>query len=475
MSSDSESENQEINDPVTYILPVLYSKDKSGRMRLWKIYTRKNLLYKTHGLVDGKLVTSKREIEGVNKGKKNETTATEQAKQEAERDWTTQVSKNFHCDKKDKKGCELEAKIRRVLEKSGGNINDARKKIRLEEGEEIERKTKKAQAKKVDKGTVAEIQKEMFPMHATKFEDKATVLKHLGLDKEGGWCYCQPKFDGNRAIIRLQNESDDKDEDEDIDCYKVVITTRTSKQYAHLLSLREEIKKFLWKVYKKTGKHVVLDGELYSHIIYDAKGKRLPDKERFQELSKMCKTNRSSPSPLEDQLCYYVYDIVNLKKNMTDRLEVLTDIFEYNTSKRIFLCKTEKVKSMKDIQKKHTQYTQEGYEGIILRARDLMYVFKHRSLKMRKYKDFDDAEFIIVDATQSEGTEEGLVIWVCETESGDRFSCRPRGTFEERKEMYENKEEYIGKLLTVRYQGMSKDNLPRFPVGIGIRDLEEEN
>jgi hypothetical protein len=33
----------------------------------------------------------------------------------------------------------------------------------------------------------------------------------------------------------------------------------------------------------------------------------------------------------------------------------------------------------------------------------------------------------------------------------------------------ENVEKYYGKLLTVRYQELSDDGIPRFPVGIGFR------
>ena len=46
------------------------------------------------------------------------------------------------------------------------------------------------------------------------------------------------------------------------------------------------------------------------------------------------------------------------------------------------------------------------------------------------------------------------------------------GTREQRKEMFENGKNYIGKLLTVRFQEWSKDKIPRFPVGVQIRDYE---
>jgi DNA ligase-1 len=38
--------------------------------------------------------------------------------------------------------------------------------------------------------------------------------------------------------------------------------------------------------------------------------------------------------------------------------------------------------------------------------------------------------------------------------------------------MYDNGGEYVGKMLTVRYQEMTDIGVPRFPVGIAFRDYE---
>jgi len=36
--------------------------------------------------------------------------------------------------------------------------------------------------------------------------------------------------------------------------------------------------------------------------------------------------------------------------------------------------------------------------------------------------------------------------------------------------VWENPNDYIGKMLTVQYQGMTKNSIPRFPVGVRIRE-----
>jgi DNA ligase-1 len=71
-----------------------------------------------------------------------------------------------------------------------------------------------------------------------------------------------------------------------------------------------------------------------------------------------------------------------------------------------------------------------------------------------------------------DGVEKGCVVWICQTEEGKEFACRPRGTREERQQLFESGDNYIGKMLTVRYQEKTDDGLLRFPVGIAIRDYE---
>ena len=49
---------------------------------------------------------------------------------------------------------------------------------------------------------------------------------------------------------------------------------------------------------------------------------------------------------------------------------------------------------------------------------------------------------------------------------------RPRGTHEERRDLYKIAKSMVGKKLTVRFQELTEDGIPRFPVGIAFRDYE---
>ena len=119
------------------------------------------------------------------------------------------------------------------------------------------------------------------------------------------------------------------------------------------------------------------------------------------------------------------------------------------------------------------KYTKEGYEGVIIRNKKGKYAENARSNHLQKLKKFIDEEFEIIDyTTPTTGKEVGCVVWICKTKDGKKFNVRPSGNYDERKKQYKNGKKYIGKMLTVKYQELTNDQVPRFPVGLAIRDYE---
>ena len=55
-----------------YILPVLFSTDKSGNRRRWKIKSIGDMLHTEYGRVGGKLIRNERKCQAVSVGRKNE-------------------------------------------------------------------------------------------------------------------------------------------------------------------------------------------------------------------------------------------------------------------------------------------------------------------------------------------------------------------------------------------------------------------
>jgi DNA ligase-1 len=96
-------------------------------------------------------------------------------------------------------------------------------------------------------------------------------------------------------------------------------------------------------------------------------------------------------------------------------------------------------------------------------------VYKHgRSKDLLKYKLFKDDEFEVVGHHEGQG---GIPIFECNIKD-KTFSVAMKGTTESKKERMDNVTEFYGKLLTVKYQELSADGIPRFPVGIAFRDYE---
>lgn len=127
----------------------------------------------------------------------------------------------------------------------------------------------------------------------------------------------------------------------------------------------------------------------------------------------------------------------------------------------------------------HQVIVSQGYEGTIIRNLHAPYKVRHRSTDLQKFKDFQDEEYEIVGAEVAREfdviNEEYIdtVVWICQTDDGSRFNVRPKGTRQQRVKWLQDKTKYIGiKLLTVRYQELTDDGIPRFPVGIGLRDYE---
>ena len=210
-------------------------------------------------------------------------------------------------------------------------------------------------------------------------------------------------------------------------------------------------------------KGMVLDGELYIH------GKS------FQEITKLVKKWR-----LESvDVVFHVYDVPKelagaIRPVWADRrwsLESLLEPFEECDSLEVV--DTHLANTEEDVYKLQSQFLEEGYEGAIVREMDGEYRFGYRSNKLLKVKNFCDKEYEIVGFTTGVGRFNGCCIWICVTEDGDEFKVVPQGTMEDRKATYKNAKNYIGELLKVKFFELSDDNIPRFPVGIGIRPTED--
>ena len=226
--------------------------------------------------------------------------------------------------------------------------------------------------------------------------------------------YVQPKLDGVRLIVSNKG------------CF-----SRTGKPVEGVEHLARGL---------KDGEY--LDGECYA-----------PNK-AFEEITSMFKMN---PKDLEFHVFDY-FDVNRPELTFEERKDRITvDTFMVNKKS--------------EVQGYHDLFVNQGHEGIMIRDASSTYEIGKRSNYLLKYKAFQTDEYEIVDVKEGTGREKGTAIWVCKV--GDQhFSVRPEGTLEVRKRFLMEKDKYIGKQLTVRYQNLTALGIPRFPVGVAIRDYE---
>ena len=252
--------------------------------------------------------------------------------------------------------------------------------------------------------------------------------------------YVQPKLDGNRALCNVRTGK---------------LYSRSRKEIAHLSFIGEEVKGACAKL---RGDIEWVDGELF------AEGKT------FNEMQTIIRSNKNVDTALAKTMQYHIFDVLN-KENWSYRRNHLRSI---KPNKAVKVVKDEVI-SPNQVDEYHKKYVEEGYEGAIIRLGAGHYTHK-RSMDILKVKSFKDEEFKVVGWTSEKHDEGKLGAAVCEViVNGDAktFEARPAMTDKEKAKIWVEKNNYLGKLATVKYQEKSPDGIPRFPVLKGFRSKED--
>jgi ATP-dependent DNA ligase len=327
---------------------------------------------------------------------------------------------------------------------SGKNIGKKNETTRLQQAQS---EAKSMWTKQLEAGCVTDKNSldgrvNILPMLANRWEDR-----HRHISEP---FYVQPKLDGVRMLIGRSNG-------------KFMMLSRTGKEVKHLDHIGDEVKGIL-----EDGEF--LDGENYS-----------PNK-TFEEITGLCRTSLQSSADGKDLggIRFFVFDRFNLK-NLNEPFEARQNNLKALFSKRfknLEMVETKVLESKELIESEHDRYVDQGYEGIMIRDPQGRYGLAERSNKLLKFKKFQTEEYEIVGANEGTGKDAGTVVWVCKGGGPEsrglnpEFTVRPAGSLAQRRSWYANRGEYIGKMLTVRFQNLTEYGLPRFPVGLGIRDYE---
>jgi DNA ligase-1 len=212
---------------------------------------------------------------------------------------------------------------------------------------------------------------------------------------------------------------------------------------------------------------LILDGELYNHSLHD-------DFNQIMSIVRKTKPTEEDLARSAEVVQFHWYDLqdtdrpctsFNLRTQMIQELaEEFPEIIGPVQIVKSTLCKNEK-----ELDAAYSQYISEGYEGQMVRVPNSMYVNK-RSSELLKRKEFQDAEYKILEVGEGNGNKAGMAGFMTLTDGASRvFSSNIKGTHDYLKDLWKKKDELVGQYATCKFFELTPDGIPRFPYVIGIR------
>lgn len=281
--------------------------------------------------------------------------------------------------------------------------------------------------------------------------------------------YIQRKIDGIRCLVRYDEDTD-----------KYVYLSRTNKIFPYC---PKHFNKDVSLLMSFLPSGIYLDGEM---VIFG--------ESNFQRFVSVFLSKKNEDPKYKD-VVYNIFDFATKERLSYDvRYEMLMKAFErFNKEKegksRIQLVECYSASSYDEIMTFEDVFVEEGYEGVIIRKiadeerseksiDQSVYVFS-RTNNLLKFTRWISEECEIFDISPGEGKfgDCGIITLInplyTKGESEVKyFKVTAPGSFEEKEEYLKNKEEYIGKMLTVKYKSISDTGVFMKPIGVAIRDYE---
>jgi DNA ligase-1 len=201
-----------------------------------------------------------------------------------------------------------------------------------------------------------------------------------------------------------------------------------------------------------------LDGELYCH------GKS------FEEIHSIVSRETNYHNCYAD-MEYHVFDVINSEPQYIRRIQL-------DQLKRLFgegpvkVVPTFIVETLDEIMHFYDHILNAGYEGIVLREANNLYVPK-RSTSLMKFKPKKQDDYMIVGYAEEvsiHGEPKGsLGALICQGDDNTRFNVGTGFTRDMRDSLWAIRESLVGKRVLVSYQHLTHGNgVPRFPVFVKI-------
>lgn len=205
-----------------------------------------------------------------------------------------------------------------------------------------------------------------------------------------------------------------------------------------------------------------------------------------------------------DNLCFFVFDYVDENMTATERYEkYMEDLSVIGSFSGVIPIEKKLIHTIEELDAYEAEMLSLGYEGIMVQDPNGKYKFGRASIKTQellKVKRFDDSEVIITGFYEAQHNENEAEkdVYGHTTRSSKKENMIPAGylggfygtdveygwdlkigtgqglTLEIRKEIWDNQDKYIGKLLKYKYfSNAGMKDKPRFPVAIWFRDEDD--
>lgn len=247
--------------------------------------------------------------------------------------------------------------------------------------------------------------------------------------------YSQPKFDGIRCFVTKDG-----------------MFTRNRKPITAVPFIIESLKSVF-----VTNPDLIIDGELYSEQL----------KDNFNEIVSLVRKKEATAENQERAkqlgLGLYVFDIIPSRTStmvFSSRFSLAVTILR--GVQHVHMAQTDTVHDQKKLDDLYATYRNAGYEGQMIRA-DTAYQFE-RTAALLKRKEFIDAEFEITGYEEGVGNRSNTIgKFHMKMDSGVTFESNVKGDMKLLRQIWKDREKYIGTKATVKFFSYLPSGRPRFP------------
>jgi len=267
---------------------------------------------------------------------------------------------------------------------------------------------------------------------AKKFKDRVDKIKYP--------VTVQRKYNGGRCITTKDLKMKSREGEQWLTCPHIY----------HALCESGFFKKF---------PDAVVDGELYNHDY----------RYNLNDLMSIVRRTANITSfdliKAKDVVKYYVYDGYNIG-GTTDQSEYLVRQAAIKEHLKgipfIEIVPSYIAKSEDEVWALYDAFVEDGYEGAMVRINNSVYDHK-RSSNLLKMKPEDDDEFLILDVIEGKGDRSGMAGKISlQMKDGREFKASMKGKVEQFTEVLNNKQKYIGKTVTIFYNGFTGLGIPNY-------------